>query len=246
MVMLGILGITFFLYFRAPKLGFSQVVVLDLGMLGAVFGILGARIFHIVVEAWDYYAEDFMRVFEFWRGGFVSYGAFIGGAAAVLAYLYIRKQPVLKYADFVATGIPILIFFIRLGCLGVGCCYGKQTDIFLHLTFNYPGTPPDEAHLLHMPLHATQIYGMLKAVFLFSFLNWFYPRRRFDGQVMCLLFMIYPVLRALIETLRGDLDRGVYFGGTISTAQITGAVVFTLATCVYVWLGKRSKTPGSP
>lgn len=241
LVTLGILAITFFLYWRAPKLGFSQVVVLDLGIFGAIFGILGARIFHILVEALDFYLEDWTRVFEFWRGGFVSYGAFIGGGTAVLLYLLIRRQPLLKYADFVALGLPILVFFIRLGCLGVGCCYGKPTDFFVHLIFHNPYTPPGEAGFAGVALHATQIYGMLKAILIFAFLNWYYPRRRFDGEVLCLFFMIYPVLRALIEILRGDLDRGVYFDGAVSTAQITGAVIFTLAAGAYYFLHKRSR-----
>lgn len=242
LVTVGILVVTFFLYFRAPKLGFSQIVVLDLGIFGAIFGILGARVFHILVEALDFYMEDWTRVFEFWRGGFVSYGAFIGGGLAVLGYLLIRRQPLLKYADFVATSLPILVFFIRLGCLGVGCCYGKPTDFFLHLSFHNPYTPPGEAGFVGVDLHATQIYGMLKAIALFAFFNWYYSRRRFDGEVLCLFFMIYPVLRALIEFWRGDLDRGVYFDGAVSTAQITGAVIFTMAAISYFFLYKRSKT----
>lgn len=241
MVTLGILAITFFLYWRAPKLGFSQLVVLDMGIYGAIFGILGARVFHILVEALDFYIEDWTRIFEFWRGGFVSYGAFIGGGVAVLLYLLFRRQPLLKYADFVATGLPILVFFIRMGCFGVGCCYGKPTDFFFHLTFHNPYSPAAEAGFLGQDLHATQIYGMLKAVFLFVFLNWYYRRRRFDGEVLCLFFTLYPLLRGLIEFLRGDLDRGVYFDGAVSTAQITGAVIFLIASVVYFLLSKRSK-----
>lgn len=242
MVTLGILVITFYLYFRAPSLGLSQIVVLDLGIVGAIFGILGARVFHILVEALDFYREDWTRIFEFWRGGFVSYGAFIGGGGAVLLYLILRHQPMLKYADLVATGLPILVFFIRLGCLGVGCCYGKPTDFFFHLTFHNPYTPPAEVGLLGQHLHATQVYGMLKAVFIFGFLNWYYRRRRFDGEVMCLFFMIYPVLRALIEFLRGDLDRGVYLDGAVSTAQITGLVIFVVAAMGYAYLWNRHKS----
>ena len=101
-VMVGVLVTTFYLYFRAPKLGFSQVVVLDVGIVGAIFGILGARIFHVFFEYFWFYKEDPMRFFEFWRGGFVSFGAYIGGTAAVLIYLKYRKLNVLKYADFVA------------------------------------------------------------------------------------------------------------------------------------------------
>ena len=63
LVTVGILVVTFFLYFRAPKLGFSQIVVLDLGIFGAIFGVFGALIgglfalialpFKILFGSWD-------------------------------------------------------------------------------------------------------------------------------------------------------------------------------------------------
>lgn len=238
MVMLGVLATTFLLYFRAPKLGFSQVVTLDFGIIGAITGILGARVFHIVAEAWWFYAADWTRIFEFWRGGFVSYGAYIGGLLGVYAYLKIRKLPILSHMDFVATAIPFMVIFIRLGCIGTGCCFGKPTDFFIHLVF--PGPAVDGGAPSGVPLHATQIYDLLNGVFLLGFLNWFYPRRKFDGQIVLLLFMLYAAIRFMIEFLRGDVERGVYYGGAISTAQITGIVVIAVGGVVYAVLRRRS------
>lgn len=244
MVMLGILAATFFLYHKAPKLGLSQVAALDFGMVGGIFGILGARLFHVFVEDFDvgyrnslitawfdgnpaivktfwYYWHDPMRVLEFWRGGFVSYGAYIGGTIAVLTYLKLRKLSLLDYADFVALSIPLLVIFIRIGCLGAGCCYGKPTDFFIHLTFTNPSSDAG-SRFPGVHLHATQLYDLLNGVFLFIYLNWLYPRRRFRGQVFLSFFILYSFFRGVIEFLRGDADRGLYLGGALSTAQITG------------------------
>lgn len=237
MVMLGVLATTFYLYFRAPKLGLSQVAALDFGIVGAITGILGARLFHVFFEAWWFYRDNFGHFFEFWRGGFVSWGAYIGGALGVLTYLKVRKLPVLPYADFVATAIPFMVIFIRLGCLGAGCCYGKPTSFPIHLIFPGPhvnGGPP-----VGVPLHATQIYDLFNGVFLLVFLNWLYPRRKFDGQVVLSLFMGYAFIRSLIEMLRGDADRGVYLDGVLSTAQITGTIVIVLCSILYVILRRR-------
>lgn len=240
MVMLGVLAVTFNLYFRAPKLGFSQIAILDIGIIGAIFGILGARLFHIFFEAFWFYQEDWTHIFEFWRGGFVSYGAFIGGAVSVITYLKIRKLPLLKYADFVATAVPFMIIFIRLGCLGAGCCYGKPTDFFLHLIFHNPDSDAG-SKFAGMPLHATQLYDLLNGVFIFVVLNWRYARKKFDGEIFLLLFMMYGTIRALIETLRGDADRGVYLDGVLSTAQITGGIIVVLCLITYAILYRRSK-----
>lgn len=242
MVMLGVLATTFWLYFRAPKRGFSQVVMLDFGIVGAITGILGARIFHVFFEAWWFYRDNFWHFFEFWRGGFVSWGAYIGGTIGIVTYLKWRKLPVLPHVDFVATAIPLMIVFIRIGCLGAGCCYGKPTDWPVHLVFPgpaYSGGPP-----VGVPLHASQIYDLMNGLFLFAFLNWFYPRRKFDGQVALFMFMGYAFLRGLVEFLRGDLDRGVYFGGQVSTAQITGLIVIAICAPAYAFLRKRGRRAG--
>lgn len=240
MTMLGVFASTFYLYFRAPKLGFSQIVVLDVGIVGAIFGILGARIFHVLFEYPWYYWEDLSRVFEFWRGGFVSFGAYIGGATAILIYLRMRKQPIPKYADFIALGVPFLVVFIRLGCLGAGCCYGKPTDFFFHLIFTNPSSDAG-SKFAHQALHATQIYDLLNGMFIFLVLHWRYARKKFEGEIVLLLFMMYTSIRGLIEILRGDADRGVYFDGTVSTGQITGLILFILCLVLYIFLWKRNK-----
>lgn len=239
MMMVGVLAATFYLYFLAPRRGFSQVAVLDIGMIGAICGLLGGRLFHVFFEAWWFYQEDITRIFEFWRGGFVSFGAYIGGTLGVLAYLKYRKLPILKYGDFVALGLPLLVVFIRVGCLGAGCCYGKPTDFFIHLVFPHDlgsAGPPKG-----IPLHATQIYDLLNGVFLFVFLNWLYLKKKFDGQIMLLFFMLYSFIRGLIEFLRGDEDRGVYFDKMISTGQITGVLIIVICLGIYFYLWKRAK-----
>lgn len=244
MVMVGVLVTTFYLYFRAPKLGFSQVVVLDLGIFGAIFGILGARLFHVIFEAWWFYAENFLRFFEFWRGGFVSFGAYIGGTMAVLVYLRLRRLPILKYADFVATAIPFMILFIRLGCLGAGCCYGKPTDFFIHLVFNNPASDAG-SKFPGISLHATQLYDMANGIFIFFVLSWRYARKKFDGEVALLLFILYPLIRGMIEFLRGDADRGVYFNGHVSTGQIAGSIFIFVAVALYIYLARRKRREGT-
>lgn len=242
MVMVGVLVTTFYLYFRAPKMGFSQVAVLDIGIVGAVFGILGARIFHVLFEALWFYREDPMRVFEFWRGGFVSFGAYIGGGLAVLAYLKIRKLPILKYADFVSLAIPFLVVFIRIGCIGAGCCYGKPTDFFIHFVFTDPASDAG-SKFPGQHLHASQLYDIFNGIIMFVILHWRYARKRFDGEILLLLYITYSFFRGLVEFVRGDLDRGVYFDGAVSTGQITGFTLITLCSIVYVYMLRKTSKP---
>jgi phosphatidylglycerol:prolipoprotein diacylglycerol transferase len=240
MVMFSVLVTTFYLYFMAPRRGLSQIAVLDIGIFGTIGGVIGARLFHVFVEAFWFYRENPWRVFEFWRGGFVGYGAFFGILISTVIYLKIRKLPVLHYADFVATACPLIIFFVRVGCISAGCCYGKPTDFPIYLVFNNPASDAG-SKFPGVHLHATQIYDMINATIIFAVVNWRYTRRKFDGEIVIIFFAMYAIGRGLIEFLRGDLDRGVYMGGAISTSQITGLINLTVCIILYIYLNHRAK-----
>lgn len=238
MLMMASLSATFYAYFRAPRLGFSQVVVLDLALLFTVAAIAGGRLFHIIFEYPGYYWEHPTYVWQVWRGGFVSYGAFFGITVVGLAYLKIRRLPILDYADFVVLSMPLVILLVRIGCLGAGCCYGKPTDFFIHLVFNNPASDAGR-DFLGVPLHATQLYDIFVQILIMIIIHLVYARRRFRGQVLMVFLLSYAVFRFLIEYLRGDEDRGVYFSGAISTAQYISLVTFLICAGFYLFLKKH-------
>lgn len=242
MMMMAGLSSTFYGYFRAPKLGFSQVVALDVGMLGIIFGVLGGRLFHVFFESWSFYKDDYSRIFEFWRGGFVSYGAFMGGGLAVIIYLLVRKLPFWKYADFIGLCLPLCVVSIRIGCLGAGCCYGHPTDFFIHIVFKHLYSAPGDPNYSGLPVHPTQIYEMLYGLGLFIFLNVYYFRKKFDGQIIMLFFMIYAFCRFFLEFLRGDRDRILYWNDSVSTGQIVSVLVFVLCGTIYFLRARTSQS----
>ncbi len=219
----------------------SQIAILDIAMVATITGVIGARLFHVFVEAPDYYWEKPVRVFYFWQGGFVGYGAFLGVMSGALAYLKIRKMPLLRYADLVSLGCPLIIFFVRIGCLGAGCCYGKPTHFFIHLIFHNPSS--EGGHFFRdIPLHATQIYDQLNALITFGIIHWVDKHKKFDGQVLLTFLMSYAFFRFWIEFLRGDVDRGVYFNGMISTSQITSLIFIVVGSILYSLLLKKSRS----
>ena len=54
-------------------------------------------------------------------------------------------------------------------------------------------------------------------------------RKRFDGQIFWSYVALYSTARFVIEHYRGDLDRGLAFGGAVSTSQIIAAVLLVVA-----------------
>ncbi len=242
LIMVAALAAALFLFFMSKRRGLQPDVALDLGIIGVLSGVIGARIFHILVEAPSYYWEKPMRVFEFWRGGFVSWGGLIAVWISFLIYFRLKKLPVLIYFDSFATGAPIIKFIVRVACLLTGCCYGHPTDLPWAIAF----TNPLSTAYYYFPnklLHPTQIYSMIHAALLFVLVNWFYSRRKGrPGQTACVLAMGWSLPRAFIEFFRGDADRGVYLGGLFSTGQIMGLIVFSAALATYYYLLNRSRS----
>src|SRR3989338_8704395 len=80
MIMVGALVTTFYAAHTAKRFGEHPVVMIDLGIITTIMAIIGARIFHILVEYPMYYWEKTIRIFYFWQGGFVSIGAVLVSA----------------------------------------------------------------------------------------------------------------------------------------------------------------------
>lgn len=273
-ILVGALLAIWYLYFRAGRHGLSRVAAIDMGIIALIAAIVGTRIFHIVFEypgyywtglqrfphewstllaagffsgeAWSHFIQQ-TRVFDFFAGGFVSLGAYFFTIGGWLLYFRWKKLPALAYFDQAALAVPIIIFFVRLGCLLTGCCYGRPTDFFLHLVF----PPGSTAYHFHQgtPLHAVQVYFMLNAVVMFALLAWVDRRRfRFQGQLVATVMMYIGSTRFLLELLRGDADRGIYFewlipGYGLSTGQIFMALLAVTGWLIYRY-GKRRVAHG--
>jgi phosphatidylglycerol:prolipoprotein diacylglycerol transferase len=67
-------------------------------------------------------------------------------------------------------------------------------------------------------------------------------RRRFPGQVAALYFVLEGVQRAIIETWRGDLDRGVWLGlPWLSTGRITGLVLVLFGASLWIFFTRKHR-----
>jgi len=57
--------------------------------------------------------------------------------------------------------------------------------------------------------------------------------------MVAIFLMYYGLSRFLIEFLRGDEDRGMYFNGLVSTGQVVMIGFFVAGVLVYRWCQKR-------
>ena len=160
-------------------------------------------------------------------------------AAVPVGIWYVRKHnlPVWKTADIMAPSIALGHAFGRLGCFFAGCCYGAVCSGPLCVTFH-------DAHSLAplgVPLFPTQLMESGGEFLIFGILTLLWRRRKFDGQLFWLYPIFYAILRFVIEFFRGDVDRGLYFGGIISTSQIIAVFMLGFSLFMLWKLGKTEK-----
>jgi phosphatidylglycerol:prolipoprotein diacylglycerol transferase len=106
--------------------------------------------------------------------------------------------------------------------------------------------PLDQIQNRTLPVHPTQIYSAINAGLL-SLLLWFYwPIRRFDGEVFALMLILYSIGRFLLEIIRGDESGLLGSSLTISQWVSVGTIVVGFALMAYVRFRGEPLPAGNP
>lgn len=96
---------------------------------------------------------------------------------------------------------------------------------------------PSQLQLTTIPLHPTQLYSSTLAFALAGFLAWYFRRRPYDGAVLAIGAIMYPLNRFVLEIIRDDepgrLNTGLTFSQLVSIGLFTGGLI------LLVWLQKR-------
>jgi phosphatidylglycerol---prolipoprotein diacylglyceryl transferase len=227
-----VVGVGFALVIACHKArleGLNPVRFLELALCSICVGILGARALDVAVH-FDYYREHPGESFQMGKGM-----AFIGGPVLVIPFvlLFTRwvRLPLWKTFDLMALGLTPALGITRLGCFFSGCCHGVPTNCPLGIPLSSELVEPS---CRGVPLHPTQLYEAAGLLLLFPLLWRLWPRRSFDGQVVLLFFLVYAVLRGIIETVRGDSVRGFVLDGWLTTSQFVLLLLFAGALPIYV------------
>jgi phosphatidylglycerol:prolipoprotein diacylglycerol transferase len=207
--------------------------------------ILGGRLLY-VITAWDqdHFGDHPMQIFAIWEGGLVMYGGLLAVFGAVIGFAIKNKINILRLCDLVAPSCFLGDAIGRWGCFFAGDDYGRPIPpdapgwvqaIGIKFTDPQSLVPPN---LRGVALYPTEIMMSLKAAIIAVVLFWLTRRKKFDGQIAGWAFMMYAVLRSLIEFFRGDDDRG--FVGPMSTSQFISIFVFAGGLLILMLAPKKT------
>jgi phosphatidylglycerol:prolipoprotein diacylglycerol transferase len=200
---------------RAKKEGLNPDLILDMGVYLLLAAIIGSRLLHVLTNLQDFSRNPF-DAFAIWKGGLVFYGGVLAAVPVGIWYVKKHNLPVWQTADIIAPYAALGHAFGRLGCFFAGCCYGAPCSGPVCITFSDPQSLAPQG----VPLFPSQLMESGGEFLVFGLLLFLRRYKKFDGQLFWLYLLFYAVLRFALEFFRGDVDRGVYFGGLISTSQI--------------------------
>lgn len=214
--------------------------------------LIGSRLLYVVTTPREFHS--ILEVVEFWKGGVVAYGGFLGGFVAAVVFCRRHRIALLPWADCVVPTLALGLVLTRIGCFLGGCDFGVPSDGALAVSFPAGSPAHDQqvaeglipaAALQSLPVHPTQLYEAFAGLVLLVAVLAARRARRHAGEPFILFVVGYAVLRAGIETLRGDFDRGGI--GALSTSQLIAAASFvTAAAFIYLMRRHPSRFGGSP
>ena len=208
--------------YRAKKKGLNGDLIYGLTVSTVILGFLAARILFIITE-WQNFLQDPMRYIT--GSGFVVFGGIIGGALTIYGYCKWKKMDFWSYLDLMIPSVALAQGFGRIGCFLAGCCYGKETDSCIGITFTNSQFAPNNVSLLPSQLFMAAGDFVIAAVLLC-----YSKKNPSKGKTSMLDLMLYSAGRFLVEFTRND-DRG--FVGALSTSQFIGIFTFIAGAVMF-------------
>jgi phosphatidylglycerol:prolipoprotein diacylglycerol transferase len=218
MMFVGFSSATWLASRRVLRIGQPSEVIWDMMSWALIPGLIGARLTYLL-QNWNEVfggkqgVQLIIATGALWDGGIVFYGGVIGGIVGIVIFCRRRNISSLAMFDVIAPSLFVGEGFGRIGCFLYGCCFGRACNLPWAVRF-----PPDSLTFdklvergtvepnaaATIPLHPTQIYSSLAAFVLAGILSWYFRRRPFDGAVLALAWILYPINRYILETLRDD------------------------------------------
>jgi len=223
----------------------------DIVFAAVIGGIVGAKIWYVLLTGeWD-------ALFR--RGGFVWYGGFLGGVAAVLGLGWWRRVSPRWSMELTAAPLALGYALGRVGCFLVNDDYGIPSTLpwamrfpeglppttvgqlsgSLHVTTFPPGINPADSSML-VAVHPTQIYETTLMMLAFWWLWRLRDRRHAVGWRFGVYLVLAGAERFLVEFVRAKDDRLL---GPFTLAQLTSVLVMAAGVWVIAWLREPEAAP---
>lgn len=202
--------------------------VINFAPFAVIFGVIGARLLHVVVN-WPVYSGHLSYIFAFRQGGLAIQGVMLGGMLALLVFCKIRKLDFWLWADIIMPALLLGQAIGRWGNFFNQEAYGRPTDLPWKIFIDVPNRIPGYESFQYF--HPTFLYESIANIILFILLlliHRLYKKRpdRFPyGLIFTTYLGVYAVYRSVIEYYRIDSS---YFLGVKVVYILDGITIIAV------------------
>ncbi|MFH1191559.1 MAG: prolipoprotein diacylglyceryl transferase [Candidatus Omnitrophota bacterium] len=202
---------------QAAKEQMSSEQVFNLLFYVFIFGIIGSRLFYVLIN-FRFYLQYPLEIIMLQHGGMAWFGGLVFGSSAAALFIKKHKMNLLRSLDLLVPFVALGQAIGRIGCLLNGCCFGRESEFGLYFK------------AFDQILIPTQLYSSLLMLLIFVILRFKQDRKHWPGEIFCGYLFLYSLKRFFIEFLRNDSPR-LFFGLTLF--QILCSVMFFLSLGVF-------------
>ena len=181
--------------------------VIDVAVYAVIFGIIGARLYHVLTD-WELYfgsgsPNQPIDALKIWNGGLGIWGGIALGAVGVWVACRTKGIRVLPMLDILAPGVLVAQAIGRWGNWFNQELYGRPTDLPWGLEIDLAHRVPGYEN--YATYHPTFLYECLWNLAAFTLLIWLGSKYKIGyGRMMALYVMAYTAGRGWIESMRID------------------------------------------
>lgn len=235
---------------EAKRTGQDPENYLDMGIVGVILGIVGARLYYVIFS-WDMYKDNLLQIFNLRAGGLAIYGGVIGAAVAVFGCAKWKKLCAPQIFDTIAIALINGQMLGRWGNFFNREAFGEYTDSIFAMQLPLDAVRAGDVTELmqkqiqvidgvkYIQVHPTFLYESVWCCIVLICLVLYRKHKKFEGELFLLYLFGYGLGRVWIEGLRTDqlLIPGLRF----PVSQVLAGVMVIATAVVLIYLRRRKQ-----
>ena len=235
---------------EAIRTGQNPENYLDMGIIGVIAGIVGARLYYVIFS-WDMYKDNLLDIFNLREGGLAIYGGVIAAVISVLVLAKVKHLSAPQIFDTIAMALLNGQMLGRWGNFFNREAFGGYTDSLFAMRLPLDAVRSSDVteqmrrHIeridgvSYIQVHPTFLYESLWCMVLLIILFAYRKHKKYEGELFLMYLFGYGLGRFWIEGLR--TDQLLLPGVGIAVSQLLAGAIVVGTGAAMLYLRKKHK-----
>lgn len=235
---------------EAKRTGQNPENYLDMGIIGVIAGIVGARLYYVIFS-WDMYKDNLLDIFNLREGGLAIYGGVIAAVISVLVLAEVKHLSAPQIFDTIAMALLNGQMLGRWGNFFNREAFGGYTDSLFAMRLPLDAVRSSDVteqmrrHIeridgvSYIQVHPTFLYESLWCMVLLIILFAYRKHKKYEGELFLMYLFGYGLGRFWIEGLR--TDQLLLPGVGIAVSQLLAGAIVVGTGAAMLYLRKKHK-----